>query len=493
MNMKKKLMPLLMFVMILTALFSGQASAKTTAKKLFTLKYKDSYKTISVPVYEYNTNGKITLNAKNGMRTITFSPGVKTASVSVTGKTSYYASKYKSIRYANKVTLTSQKTLTIKVTKKAGGSLSFKVTAKRPAKPAIKALTLSAGTSSAFKTGSGKLSVSLKASSGVDIRAFFIAKTTGGKQVYQSSTLTGKGGTYKFSWDGKAASKNKAGLKAGSYVPSGTYTITGYVRYKAGSKWLIVKKTVNCKITTEAAKTGSSSDETAKTVAGQTWNWKMYVTGDDTLDYLAETICQSVLKNGMSETERAKALYQWCMRFTYANGVNSAGGAWSKTADKIDISSAAAKAAIAAYGKTVDSLKASGKAAVNNDNTYFKGSSLQKFRLEVGTKMLTKQIGDCLCMALAYEILCRHAGIQAGIIENSKSSGQSGHHFWNAVCIGGKYYFCDVNQAIYNKAYTYFLRGKTFMNQSGLYNHYKNNSANMALVNKVVNADCPTR
>ena len=487
---KKKLFQILMLVMILTVLFSGTASAKMTAKKLFTLNYKDGYQTISVPVYEYKENGKITINAKRGMRTITLSTGVKNVTVSLTGKTSYYKSKYKSVRYANKVTMTASKALSYQVKKKDGGSLSFKVTAKRAAKPAIKALTLSAGVSKAFTTGSGKISMSLKANATVSIKASIIVTDSNKKQVYSSKTLTGKGGTYKFTWNGKAASGNKAGLKAGSYVPTGTYTVTGYVKYQAGTKWLSVKKAVTCKVTTAAP----SSDKKEETVStGETWNWKCYLTGDDTLDYLAETICRSVLKNGMSETARAKALFEWCMRFTYANGVNSAGGAWSRTADKIDITSADAKAAIAAYGKSADALIASGKASINNENTYFTGSSLQKFRLEVGTKMLSKQIGDCLCMALAYEILCRHAGMNAGIIENSKSSGQSGHHFWNAVCVGGSYYFCDVNQAVYEKGYTYFLRGKTFMNKSGLYNHYKNNSANMALVNKVVNSDCPTR
>ena len=47
----------------------------------------------------------------------------------------------------------------------------------------------------------------------------------------------------------------------------------------------------------------------------------MGLTGDDTLDYLAETICQQVLTNGMSETERARALYTWCGKnLTYRSG-----------------------------------------------------------------------------------------------------------------------------------------------------------------------------
>ena len=454
--------------------------AQAAAKKLFSLVINDGFVSQTVPVYQFTSGSTSYVAAKKSLRTLPVYAGSKKVTISIKGKTSLYKSTFKSITYKKKATLSKNTTLKYTLKKRNGGKETFQVKLTRPSMPKISSLNVP----SKFTTGgSNRLTVKLKAS--------YKIKNSKGKVVYSKTLGTKKSCTYTAFWNGKPSAKNAAGLPASEYVPAGTYKLTAYLKYTVGGKSKNIKKTVSFKVKAGKVQETDETDPTADgSFTAKNWSWKVGLTGDDTLDYLAEVVCQQVLTNGMSETARAKALYTWCGKnLTYQSGAPKLTGSGK---NYMDITSSQAKAAIASYGKQADSQISSGKAAVNVKDNYFSSSGLQKTKINWGKAAFVKRYGDCLIMSLTYETLCRHAGLTVDIVEND---GSAGHHFWNVVRIGSAYYYADVNQFTEswkngNTNYAFFLRGTRYCNQYGLYSTVKQTNK-YKIAKSVSTTDCP--
>ena len=503
--------------MILLAVFclvpTREAQA-ATAKKLFTITINDGFVSQQVPVYQYTeTNGSFYVAAKKTLRTLPVYAGAKTAAISISGKTSLYTSTYKSVTYKKKVTLSSTTSLNLTLKTKGGAKKTMTVKLTRPSMPSISSLSVSPSSGTGFTPGNySRLSVKLNMKSTVAVRAYYKIKDSKGKVVYQKDLGTRKSTNYTAYWEGKPSQGNQSGLSTSDYVPAGTYKLTAYLQYTVGGKNKYISKTVTVKV--KAASSGEngnadnsgtdngnsntgSSDSSAFQAAN--WNWKITLSGDDTLDYMVETICQEVLTNNMSEIQRAKALYSWCdknLTHIYTNIDVSASQA------KVD--QVAASAACVSYAKQADTQIAAGKAVVNWTDGYFgssEKSSLKTIKRNWIKAGLIQKRGNCLVMASIYQTLLRHAGIEAHIVENDSSAG---HHFWNVVKIGSGYYYTDVDRTTYDSVlsdsdYTYFLRGTDFFYKEKLYStvavNKKNSSGEYryAIAKQVSAADCPGR
>lgn len=466
-----------------------RAQAATTSKKLFTFKISDGKTTQNVPIYEYTeTDGDVYVAAQTSQRTLTMTAASKTAKFTITGKTSYFKKNYKSILYIKKVSLTTSKTLNLKVKTKAGTERALQLKLLRPS---ISALSVDSTT---FTPGSSKLKVQLNMKSAVALKSYYKIKNSSGKVVYQKNLGTRKSTNYTTYWSGKPSKGNKAGLSTSSYVPAGTYKLTGYVEYKVGSKTKYISKTVTIKVK-KSSTTGTSTSTSTNTSAftAKSWNWKVILTGDDTLDYMVEKICQEILTNGMSEIQRARVIYTWCDK-----NLNHLYGSLNQNTSLSTVNSIAASAEVAAYADQVDTQLNTGRATVDWTDGYYSSKTMKIPRLKAA---LVQKKGDCLIMAAINQTLLRHAGIDAYIVENT---GSAGHHFWNVVKIGSKYYYTDVDRTTYSSGvsdgdYTYFLRGTDAFYKEKLYSTVAVNKKNKkgqyryAIANSVSAADCPNR
>lgn len=481
-----------MLMLLVCCMIPGErAEAATTSKKLFTFKISDGSVTQSVPIYEYTEDdGDVYVSAKTTQNTLQMTASAKSAKFTISGKTSYFKKNYKSIVYIKKVALTTSKTVNFKVKTKTGEQRALKLTLLRPSISAVKV------DSTTFTPGSSKLKVQLNMKSAVALKSYYKIKNSSGKVVYQKNLGTRKSTNYTTYWSGKPSKGNKAGLSASDYVPAGTYKLTGYVQYKVGSKTKYISKTVTIKVkksstTGTSTNTGTSANNSA--FKAKNWNWQVILSGDDTLDYMVEKVCQEILTNGMSEIERARAIYTWCDK-----NMNHLYGSLNQNTSLSTVNSIAASAEVAAYADQVDTQLNTGKAAVDWTDGYYSSKTMKIPRLKAA---LVQKKGDCLIMAAVNQMLLRHAGIDAYIVENT---GSAGHHFWNVVKIGSKYYYTDVDRTTYDSGvsdsdYTYFLRGTGAFYKERLYSTVAVNKKNKkgqyryAIANSVSAADCPNR
>ena len=487
---------LMLAVFCLVPAKSAQAAA---AKKLFTITINDGFVSQKVPVYQYEeTNGTVYVAAKKTLRTLPVYAGAKSAKISVSGKTTLYKSTYKSVTYKKKITLSGSTSLQMTLKKKDGTRKTMVMKLTRPSMPKISSLKVSAST---FTPGNySRMSVKLNMRSSVAVKAYYKIKNSSGKVVYQKDLGTRKSTNYTAYWEGKPSKGNHAGLSTADYVPAGTYKLTAYLQYTVGGKNKYISKTVTVKVKkASAGENTNSSAGTDKENAGTAsdtsafkataWNWKIILSGDDTLDYIAETVCQQLITNNMTEVERARALFRWCVKnFTYL-GSNIKPSVSQSEVDKIT-----ASAACISYAKQVDAQIAAGKASVNWTDGYFgskEGGSMQKTKLAWTKAGFIQKKGNCLVLSCIYQTLLRHAGIEAHIVENPTGSG---HHLWNVVKIGTGYYYCDVNKGFYdsdsNKK-TFFLRGTNFKDSQ--WARVRKNEEKYAIARQVSAADCPGR
>lgn len=463
-------------------LLPASGAEAATAKKLFTAVLNDGSSKRSVMFYEYEEkNGTSLVKPKNGSETITVSAAAKKVSVSLKGKTAYFKNNYKSITYKKSETLSAITPLSYTLKKRDGTVRTAELTLNRPT---ISFLEVTPDSSAGFTPGgSNRLTVKTGIRSQAALKSLYQVQTMAGKVIYQKTLGTKKNVNYTATWSGKPSKGNTAGMSETEYVPAGTYKVVVYLQYDAGGEKKYIGKSIKIRI-------NKVNTAQVQTSVAKKWNWDQILTGDDTVDYLAEMVCQKVLKNGMNEIERARALYRWCgehMTYSKATG-----------AEMIPYTSSKAKKAIEAYGKEADELVKAGRASINYKDSYFASATSFNANKKGWIKRgLGQWRGDCFIMSFSYQVLCRHAGIEADVVENSLPSGASpGHHMWNVVKIGGSYYYTDVNQAesqfttLGEVRYEFFLGGTNYFYQYGLYNTVKSKFTIAASVSKT---NCPGR
>ncbi len=469
---------------------TAETKAEAAGTRLFTVQISDGYTKTLVPVYE-TVSASGTASLKADIDALTVNPASKKVTAKIVKRSSHYKANYTSVSVTKKAALASasaSKKLTVKAVSASGTAYKCRITVTRPAEPAIASVT----PKSKSVTLGSRLSFTVKTTTKVPVK--LVMKVTNGSATVLKKTAgssTNENQKFIWYWDGKN--------KSGEYVQAGTYKVTAYLSYQNGKKTKTVKKSTKVTVTEKTTNTADNTAAADGTKSSKTWDWKVMVTGDSTVDYLAEYICQQVLTPGMTEVQRAKALYtysstNWTSLRT--NTWNSAVKAGAKA--KIDISSSAAKKRIKAYKQQVDQMIAAGTAEVNTSGSVTFAANNTKTAMVMRT-------GDCLNMARMYQVLCRHAGLDSDILQNGLAGSDPLHHFWNVVKIGSSWYECDPRMAFLRKeGFVHFLRGTKFMESINLkegngtddvrrYGSISSKAAYQAVYKKVSKADCPGR
>ena len=445
-------------LLVIMALGFGRthAYAKETRQDLFTLYIKDAAQTKKLLVSEVDKDGAIRIETEAGETPLSLAANTTTAKVKVKEKTEYFLNNYAKVSVKKKVSLsdsaTSTRTINLKVKKKDGTVYKTTLTLAVPVKPSFESFELNA-ISLVFPGDT--LSATVGVNCTQTLSSVFKISNSAGKTVYTAKVKTLPGEKMYFYWDGTAGTGNKAGLKAGETVPEGQYKLKVTVKYKLDGKSASVSKSKKFEV--KAAQQGT---ESAAGYARNPWPWKVIVTGNKRADYLAEVVCRQILTPSMNEYTRCKSIYAWCVtHFTRESSSNKA----STATYKIDVKSATAKEEMETYEKTVKAMVKAGTAIVNNQDS-MSGGEANSGWYNKRVQGLTKQIGDCTTMAAMFECLCRHAGMECDIIENSLPDEDPEHHYWCVTKVDGKWYYNDprMENARWSGSlqYTHLLRGK---------------------------------
>ncbi len=470
---------------LLTVSSGKQVLAGETKTKLFTLHIKDGYSTTKLPIYEYRDEASVRIAPEQGQEAVLTNAASAKVKTKVKGKSAYCKQTYKTVTVtkAAKVRAGKGKNLKIKAYPNEGGTYQTKIRVKRPALPTLSA-TLSK-TTYYLKQGALRGDVQVKAAVPVTAKVQVLNKK--GKTIYthELGRSTEEDPSFVWYWDGRGSDED--------YVAKGKYKATFILTYLYGKKQKNVKTTIALTV-----KNGTAAADPAETPTAEqtekTWPWIMYITGNNTLDYAAEQVCQSVLTSDMGEVQRAKTLFDWCAKHFTRNGKNSKTAA-KGLPEKLDVSSAAAKSRIKAYGAVLDQLKNSGMAQINTATNI-------GFNANNTIVAITKESGDCVNMARMYQVLCRHAGLDSDIIGNTLPSGDPLKHFWNIVKVNGAYYECDARMAnARGEGFVHCLRGTTFMetlnpskgNGDDDVRRYGNIDRSKAIYKLISKTDCPGR
>ncbi len=476
-------------------------AASVKGKALFTLVVNDGYSKQKTTIYETAAVSAVqnTAPAVSAAKSLTVNPAGKRITASIENRTAYFQQNYTGVKVTAKASVKAGKSKKLKVTvTHAGGrKASCKVKVSRPKKPVISAVTFSAKTMKIRKL----FKVDFAVTSSVTVKASVQVLDKNGKDIYnlELGTFDKKNPAIVWYWSGLRDD--------GTFIKKGSYTGRLILSYSYGKKTRTVSRDFAFKAKKASTGTAATDASATSTVTNgsaydpllsdftKSWNWTMMITGDDTVDYLCEYVCQQVLTPKMSQVQRAKALYHYCATHFTSSRIQSLESAASLPV-KIDVYSSSAKKKVAAYGKVLKKMKTAKKAVVKNTGRL-------SFNANYTTVALSKWSGECTNFARMYQVLCRHAGLDADFIHNSLGAGDPLSHYWNVVQIDGKWYECDPRISyLRNNGYVYFARGTKFMEtynpSEGMYNddvkRYSNiDPAYRDMYAKLSRTDCPGR
>lgn len=261
-----------------------------------------------------------------------------------------------------------------------------------------------------------------------------------GKYVYRKKCEVNSSGYWRLHWDGKATKKNSAGVKAGSYVPNGTYRAEAYLYYKgAGESYASFVK---------ASRVRKTFSVSAKAPAGEKGlgagtELPVY-TGNSTIDYLAECMLQEAgVKSGDSADTKVRKIYHYMtVNFKHVHRDQQAPRA------HFDLSKKKTKKELKSF--TTKTQKQYKKQKIlysysTPSNEYWYLPLLQ-------SNMLTRS-GVCNDHADIFALLCKHAGVYAGVCTGYylNLNGTKAAHAWNYAVVSGKTWYYDVDVEIQNR------------------------------------------
>ena len=478
----KRLSGMVLLILAVLMLFPVSAQASKVRRLCYvTVAADGNGETQKIPLYEYSSKTKTSVAFKKSKRSVSLSPEVKKLTIRVSGKTSWFKKNYKSVSCAKELVLKKTKILRLKVRNNKG----------KLYRPAIR-FGMAASDS---RRDSQSQTVSQ------DQKDQTVSQNQTGQTAAQAQNTRGDSGDQTDlsaeiqSPDGQTdAASSEAGQPDIKVLTDATSAQAGT---DSGSSDSSASADNGSSEGTASAESGSadggSTQDGGSALSGTQadWPWTMTVTGNSSIDYVAELICREVLTPDMTQIRRAKALHDYiAVHYTYG----SISG-WDSKKDVYDLTSSKHKKAIKAYAKKTEALLKAQKAVKQVNDAYLSGSNSGLW-LRIALEGMNNQIGDCYVIGNNYEVLCRHAGIDADILEHAEM-GQAGHHYWNAVKIGKKYYMVDVDRPVQAGGsmlgYVFFLRGTKFMAKTAPYQTLNSSETYSALMEKMSKTDCKGR
>lgn len=202
-------------------------------------------------------------------------------------------------------------------------------------------------------------------------------------------------------------------------------------------------------------------------------------TGSADVDYAAEVICKKVIKKGMSQQQKVKALYDWVV--DHCTHDKDYGGhktvySYKKNAKKA-----------AAYDKKIWKQIFTGKADCNFDGFYYncsynagndnywydngdegynKGYVDGHGQFERTYEAFQTRKGGCSYITRLFKALVNHAGLECTLVDGNfkNSNGTKMYHYWCFIRVNKKCAWYDVDIATSHKniRYVWYKKGAKF-------------------------------
>nr|MDE5967030.1 hypothetical protein [Lachnospiraceae bacterium] len=202
-------------------------------------------------------------------------------------------------------------------------------------------------------------------------------------------------------------------------------------------------------------------------------------TGSADVDYAAEVICKQVIKKGMSQQQKVKALYDWVVEHCTHDkdyGGHKTVYSYKKNAKKA-----------AAYDKKIWKQIFTGKADCNFDGFYYNCSynaSNDNYWYDNGDEGYNKgyvdghgqfertyeafqtRKGGCSYITRLFKALVNHAGLECTLVDGNfkNSNGTKMYHYWCFIRVNKKCAWYDVDIATSHKniRYVWYKKGAKF-------------------------------
>lgn len=284
---------------------------------------------------------------------------------------------------------------------------------------------------------------------------FEIARYNSKKKTYEVIALLGDG-KWQVYQDAATTLKNNVTYK---------YRIRPYVASSDGSRrYYGTAATKKCKVTK----------------AYKELNIPIY-TGCADVDYAAEVICKKVIKKGMSQQQKVKALYDWTVEHCshdkdYGN-------------HKIVYSYSKNKKKAKSYNTKIWKQIYTGKADCNFDgygysdssyywDSYYYGDDYDvmfpqqtgwvngKGQFDRTYEAFQTHKGGCSYITRLFKALINHAGLECTLVDGNfkNRDGSKMYHYWCFIRVNKKYAWYDVDIATSHKniRYTWYKKGAKF-------------------------------
>lgn len=282
---------------------------------------------------------------------------------------------------------------------------------------------------------------------------FEIARYNTKKKTYEVIALLGDG-KWQVYQDASTSLKNNVSYK---------YRIRPYVTSSDGSRrYYGTAATKKCKVTK----------------AYKELNIPIY-TGCADVDYAAEVICKKVIKKGMSQQQKVKALYDWTVEHCTHDkdyGKHDIVYSYSKNKKKAK-----------AYNAKIWKQIYTGKADCNFDGYGYSDSSYNwdyygddydvMFPQQIGWvngkgqfyrtyEAFQTHKGGCSYITRLFKALINHAGLECTLVDGNfkNRDGSKMYHYWCFIRVNKKYAWYDVDIATSHKniRYTWYKKGAKF-------------------------------
>lgn len=245
-----------------------------------------------------------------------------------------------------------------------------------------------------------------------------------------------------FEWNGKPTKNNKAGLNPNKYVPKGNYRMVmeAHLEEEGYKEKSMVSK--NIKVLEPVSKTSKYGNDQKNMVP--------LLTGEKEVDWMAEEICKKIIKPGMKNEEKLKAIYTWCVKELHHVGVN-------QTKVQTYFNLGKNEKAIEDYKRQCDIWYEQGKIV-------YDPITPEKWSMDGSDEEMSEEFfilqyrnGSCTSIATAFQVLAHHAGFYTGL-QGGQYINQNGSrtgHTWNFVWLNGKMYWidADVELQVWNRDY----------------------------------------
>ncbi len=209
------------------------------------------------------------------------------------------------------------------------------------------------------------------------------------------------------------------------------------------------------------------------------------LTGNINVDYAAEVICKKVIKKGMTQQEKVKALYNWVVNncthnkdygahkivYKYSKNKKKAKAYAKKMKEKIYKGTVECNYDGADFYDSYEDYEAGKSCSYMSTNDYYNktlpyGDVDGYGQFDRAYTCFQTHKGGCSYITRLFKVLVNHAGIECTLVDGAyiNRDGSQMYHYWVYIRTNKKYAWYDVDVATSNKGsrYHWYKRNTKF-------------------------------